>query len=128
MPTEQLLLRGTSGLVHGEIFPIRKGQTVIIGRSRGCDICLKRIKRYMDLPENERDKDKDFLSVSRRHIRLTFQDAARVELEDLSANGTYLDGKKMEQTVVLSDLSSVVHELMLGPREKFRLEYVAGDG
>lgn len=118
-----VLIRGVDGLVEGEVFPLRVGQSVLIGRSRGCEICLKRCKKYADLPEDVRHQDEEFLSVSRKHVRITFTATDGVEIEDLSTNGTFVDGERLNGKSLLSDLRDKGHDLRLGTREKLRIEW-----
>lgn len=58
-------------------------EPVVLGRQQGCDLLVRDAR------------------ASRRHLELVPEDGG-VRLNDLgSANGTYLDGRKVEQTVLL---------------------------
>ena len=75
-----------------------------IGRSNDCDICL------------------NVVHLSRNHARITVR-AGEVELEDLnSSNGTYLNGKKIENAV-LNDGDEITFDTLkfrvIGPRSEF---------
>ncbi|MBI3269549.1 MAG: FHA domain-containing protein [Planctomycetes bacterium] len=118
-----VLIRGVEGMVDGEVFPLRVGQSVSIGRSRGCEICLKRCKKYADMPEDVRRQDEEFLSVSRKHVRITFAATDNLEVEDLSTNGTYIDGERLTGKSLISDIRDKSHDLRLGMRERFKLEW-----
>ncbi len=124
--SEQILLRGIGGLVEGETFGVEYGETVIIGRSSSCDISLKKCEKYLLLPAEERDSEKHFQTVSRKHVRISFYNSTSIEVEDLSSNGTYLDGEQI-QRVTISDIKDRTHELLLGTKEKFVIEWGGGE-
>lgn len=76
------LLRGKAGSIAGEAFPIPSTGRAILGRSQNCDIVL---------PGNH---------VSRQHAELYFQ-SGRLHVKDLgSSNGTYVNRKKVQESVV----------------------------
>ena len=74
------------------------------------------------LDEEKRDAEKDFKTVSRKHARISCYDADNVEVEDLSSNGTFVDGERIDR-IVITDLGERSHELLLGTRERLRLEW-----
>ena len=121
-----LVLVGMAGYVDGEEYSLDVGSTVVVGRSRSCDISLQRCKRWLALDDGERDAAQDFKTVSRKHARISCYDPESVEVEDLSSNGTFVDGERVDR-VVLSDLRETGHELLLGTRETFRLEWRSED-
>ena len=125
--TEQLLLRGIGGLCEGEILSVDYGETIIIGRSSSCDFSMKKCEKYLLLDPEQKDSEKHFQTVSRKHVRLSFYNATSIEVEDLgSSNGTFLDGQQIDR-VIINDIKECTHELLLGTREKFVLEWTAGD-
>ncbi|MCC1497515.1 FHA domain-containing protein [Alcanivorax sp. 1008] len=76
------LLRGKTGSIAGEAFPIPPTGRAILGRSQGCDIVL---------PGTH---------VSRQHAELYFQ-SGRLHVKDLgSSNGTYVNRRKVQEGVV----------------------------
>jgi len=76
------LLRGKTGSIAGEAFPIPESGRAILGRSQDCDIVL---------PGSH---------VSRQHAELYFQ-SGRLHVKDLgSANGTYVNRRKVQDGVV----------------------------
>ena len=121
MPEGPVLV-GIQGFVQSEEFPLWRGATVVVGRSRGCDISLRRCKAWLALDPEKRSEQGDFKSVSRKHARISFHSEDNIEIEDLSSNGTFLDGQRITR-VVLHNLSERSHELLLGTHEKFRLEW-----
>ena len=48
-------LVGVEGFVEGEHYPVGLGATVVVGRSRSCDISLQRCKTWLALDEESRD-------------------------------------------------------------------------
>jgi len=125
--SEGPVLCGLEGFVQGEEFSIPLGASVVIGRSRGCDISLRRCKAWLALDPDDQDAEEDFKTVSRQHVRVGYDGADSVAIEDLSSNGTFVDGERIDQQVVISDLRERSHELLLGTREKFRLEWRCQD-
>jgi pSer/pThr/pTyr-binding forkhead associated (FHA) protein len=117
----RIVLKGLQGIVKDETFPIETGQEVVVGRSRSCEISLKSCHAYSMMEPEQRDKDEGLLTVSRKHLRIRFAKPEQVELEDLSSNGTFLDGKKVER-VTIADLPSKSYEVRLGRRETFKME------
>jgi len=121
------VLVGVDGFVAGEEIPLQYGKTIIVGRSRSCDISLRRCPRWRELPVEERETEADFKTVSRKHLRVTFYNANSIELEDLSSNGTFVDGKRIER-ILISDLKEREHEILLGTKERFSLAWKAPAG
>ena len=116
------VLVGTDGFVLGEEFQIDMGSTVVIGRSRTCDISLRRCRSWLAMDQAHRECEDDFKSVSRKHIRISYYDSSNIEVEDLSSNGTFVDGCRINRTVI-TDIRERSYELLLGTRERFRLEW-----
>jgi len=116
------VLVGTDGFVDGEQFPLDRGSTIVIGRSRSCDISLRRCPSWLAQDQEKRETDDDFRTVSRKHIRISYYDNSNIEVEDLSSNGTFVDGRRISRTVI-TDLRERSYELLLGTRERFRLEW-----
>jgi len=116
------MLIGVKGVVSGERFPLLANQEVLVGRSRSCEICLGKCRRWLQLNTAQQEADDEFNSVSRKHLRVIFRPPDTVELEDLSANGTFLDGQRLQRTRI-TDLKQRAREVRLGTRESFRLEW-----
>mgnify|MGYP001177146324 CR=1 FL=1 len=114
------VLEGIDGLVNGESFPLEYGQTVIVGRSRSCEISLRRCPKWLDLSPADREKEKDLKTVSRKHVRVSFYNANSIEIEDLSSNGTFVDGKRIDR-LLISDIKEKEHDILLGTRERLKL-------
>jgi pSer/pThr/pTyr-binding forkhead associated (FHA) protein len=118
-------LVGTAGLVVGECYVLNDGADIVIGRSRSCDISLRRTNGYLKSPSDVRDADHDFNTVSRRHLRLQVHDSI-VRLQDLSTNGTYCNEQQLEQSREI-DLSAGPATVRLGTRECFQLVMLPKD-
>lgn len=119
MGMERLSLKGLSGFALGELFYIEYGRTATIGRGRACSISYRNFKKY---PRKD-EKNKGLLSISRKHLRITFYNAHSIELKDLSANGTYINGKPIIKRLFITDMptSKTPYVLKLGPNETFLL-------
>ena len=122
MPDPCPVLVGIEGFVLGEEHSLKHGKTMVIGRSRTCDVSLRRCLRWLQLEPDQRDEEKDFKTVSRKHFRVTFYNANSIEIEDLSSNGTFIDGKRIDR-VLISDIKERDHEILLGTRERFKLAW-----
>ncbi len=122
MAGEGLVLVGIAGIMEGELFPLEYGKSVTIGRSRSCDISLRNCKRWDELEQAGGIPEETSKTVSRRHVKVTFHNAASIEIEDLSSNGTYLDGKRIDR-IVVTDVRETSHEVKLGGGDVLRLEW-----
>jgi len=116
------VLVGTDGFVQGEEYLVPFGSTVIVGRSRGCEFSLRRCKSWLALDPEQRNAEQDFQTVSRKHVRISYYDPGNIEIEDLSSNGTFLNGQRIRR-IVITDLRERSYEILLGVRERFRLEW-----
>jgi len=119
------VLIGTAGLVAGECYVLKEGADVVVGRSRACDISLRRTPGYLKAPAATRDADHDFNTVSRRHLRLQVHDSI-VRLQDMSTNGTFCDDEQLHEAREV-DLSGGAHIVRLGTRECFQMVLLPKD-
>jgi len=106
-------------MVEGECFLLDQGVDLIIGRSRSCDISLRRTTAYLKTPPAARDSDHDFNTVSRRHLRILVTEASAA-LQDLSTNGTFYNGDALKDLLKV-DLKAGACTIRLGTRETFQL-------
>jgi len=122
MSAQGPVLVGTRGMVEGESFALEYGKSIIIGRSRSCDLSVRNCRRWIEAEEAGTEPKDGAKTVSRRHLKITFHDANSIELEDLSSNGTFVDGKRIDRLVV-TDVKETAHEITLGGGDVFRLEW-----
>jgi pSer/pThr/pTyr-binding forkhead associated (FHA) protein len=111
-----LLLRGVEGIGAGETAKISLGESLDVGRSRHCGWSLKKTAKYLKDVDGEREairKSVAFRSVSRRHCRISYLAADLVEVVNLSRNGTFVDGHRVDR-VVLDDCRRAAHRIRLG--------------
>jgi pSer/pThr/pTyr-binding forkhead associated (FHA) protein len=124
--TDQVpVLIGTAGMVEGECFVLGEGVDLTIGRSRSCDVSLRKTSAYLKTPSQVRDNDHDFNTVSRRHLRLHIKEGTAA-LQDLSSNGTYCNGEQLVQPRKV-DLKAGACSIRLGTRETFDLALMPKD-
>ena len=112
-----LRLKGFGDLAEGEDIKLCLGETVICGRSRHCDWSLKRAAGYLKHAADERKEIRETIawrSISRRHCRITYIAPDMVDIENLSSNGTLVDGHQVDR-LVLTDCRERTHEITLGP-------------
>ncbi|MBA3686806.1 MAG: FHA domain-containing protein [Planctomycetes bacterium] len=119
------VLLGTAGFVLGECFVLGDGSDVVIGRSRSCDISLRRAANYLKAASETRDVDQDFNTVSRRHLRLQVHESV-VRVQDLSTNGTFCNDDPVQQAREI-DLANGAFSLRLGTRETFQVQMLPKD-
>lgn len=111
-----LRLAGRDGLTRGESLKVSLGETVVVGRSRACDLSLKKTPRYLCDDDGERARIQaslPFRATSRRHVRITYLAPDLVEVQNLSPNGTIVDGHLVDR-VLLTDVRRTPHEIRLG--------------
>ena len=97
-----LLVRGHGGILAGAEHTLAPGETLVVGRSRTCDLSL----RGTDAFRGREDAatlllTKEFNRVSRVHCEIAYHEDGRVEIRDLSRNGTLVDGNRVGRTHVV---------------------------
>ncbi|HEX3132857.1 MAG TPA: FHA domain-containing protein [Planctomycetota bacterium] len=118
--TDQVpVLLGTAGMVDGECFMLDRGIDIVVGRSRSCDVSLRRTAVYLKTPPAQRDNDHDFNTVSRRHLKITVS-GTTASVQNLSTNGTFFNGEPMREPQKV-DLAVGPCTVRLGTRESFQL-------
>lgn len=116
-PSPSLLVRAADAAAQGETIRLSLGESLLCGRSRQCGWSLKRTLPYLEDADGARERLRStlaFTSVSRRHCRITFLAADLVEVENLSPNGTLVDGRPIDR-LVLTDCRMHAHRVQLGP-------------
>ena len=109
---------------NGQTLRLGVGETAIVGRSRYCDWSLKRAPAYLKSKGRTRlrlQKKPIYNTVSRRHLRIAFQAQDRVEIVNMSGNGTYVDGRLIERHILqvgeVIQVGTYRLEFRLGRRE-----------
>lgn len=113
-----LSVRGLGELAQGQKVKLCLGESIVVGRSRHCDWSLRRAPAYLKSDPDGRDQirhDLAYNSVSRKHARLSYVAPDMVEIENLSGNGTLVDGKLVDK-IVLADCRTATHRIQLGPK------------
>ena len=113
-------LRGIEGHVKDEEMRLEYGRTIVVGRSRSCDFSLRRIETWLEKGEEEREKDRSFKTVSAKHFEITMYNLGSIEIVNLSPNGTYVDGSRVDK-LVIDDIAEKTHEIKIGLGEKFEI-------
>ena len=113
-----LVLEGRAGIAAGERLKVSLGETVTVGRSRTCQFSLKKTPRFLSDADGEQASIRGSLgyrSVSRHHCRIAYLAPDLVEIVNLSRNGTFVDGHRVDR-IVLDDIRgpSRAHEIRLG--------------
>ncbi|MFT7619811.1 MAG: pSer/pThr/pTyr-binding forkhead associated (FHA) protein [Planctomycetota bacterium] len=91
---------GLSGLFNGSKATIRLGQCLVVGRSRMCGLSVARAEECIRLSKVALESHKSYRKISRQHFRICLVSVDRVEVEDLSTNGTVVNGFKIDRIAV----------------------------
>jgi hypothetical protein len=114
-------LVGVAGHFKDEVFPLRYGKTLTVGRSRSADFSLKRTEKYRVQTAEEREADESAQTISSKHFQITMYNWRSIEIKNLSPNGTTVDGKAVDH-LVINDAMTQTHEIQFGVEEAVRLE------
>lgn len=120
-----LVVKGVRGFFRGEQRELQVGDELTIGRSRHADLSLRRAKRFQARDDRVQVMGSEaFLSVSRKHVRIQYLHPGLIEVKDLSANGTFVDGRKVD-CIALTDFKERGHVIALGSTERLVLDIPA---
>jgi len=98
----RLLVVGHGGVLDGERRALLPGATLVVGRSRSCQLSLRRCRRFVtSRRQHELLRSDEFQRVSRVHCEIAYLPDGRVEIRDLSRNGTWVNGRRLERPRVL---------------------------
>lgn len=118
-----LLVKGVKGFLAGEEREVAVGEVLVVGRSRSADFSVRKARKLVERADAvEVMGTEAFLSVSRKHVRIHYMHPDLIEIQDLSSNGTYLDGRKVD-CVAVTDLKQRSHILALGAVERLVIEF-----
>ena len=98
------MISGRGGVLEGIRRILRPGMTLAIGRSRTCDISLRKAPGFLESEHPVAMLRSDpFRKVSRVHCEIAFLLDGRVEIRDLSRNGTLVDGARVVNSCTLAE-------------------------
>ena len=112
-----LSVRGVEGLLRGEVLLLAAGQEATLGRGAGSTLPLTRSAGYRALAEDPARLRAACQGVSRCHLRIAVTAPGEARIEDLSRAGTYVDGSRAAEPVLLRDLRDRAHEVRFGRSE-----------
>ncbi len=102
-PSVRLAVRGHGGLLAGVSHTLARGETLVIGRSRSCDLSLRRTTAFCRREDAPALLDsRQFNRVSRIHCEIEFRADGQVQIRDLSRNGTLVDGVRVGRSHLMS--------------------------
>jgi len=112
-PDLRVLLVGQGGLWEGLRKVIKPGVSVTIGRSRGCDVSLRRSPGFVDCDDATSVFHSEmFRKVSRVHCELELQVDGALRVRDLSRNGLLVAGVRVLDTYLIpADEDNIVLQL-----------------
>ena len=101
----RVLVEGQGTWFDGLRAVLEPGKVVVVGRSRSCDVSVRKSQHFRHLPDKDEVlRSTEFNRISRIHCELSLVGPRRVEVRDLSSNGTWVDGARVKGAVVV-DLS-----------------------
>jgi pSer/pThr/pTyr-binding forkhead associated (FHA) protein len=107
---DRVLVEGRGGLLEGVRVALRPGVPFVVGRSRSCDLSFRKAPGFSKRSDRERLlQSHEFNRLSRVHCELTLLESGRVEVRDLSHNGTWVDGDRVRGAVVVNLAHGAVH-------------------
>ena len=80
-------------------------------------------KSWLAMTEDERAADTSMKTVSARHFTITMFNTSSIEIHNLSPNGTFVDGRKVDR-VLIADASVRPHDIKFGMSEVLQLKVV----
>jgi hypothetical protein len=93
-------LAGQSGLFKGEETTLAIGQSLVVGRSRLCGLSVARARECLRMGKEALEAHKSYRKISRQHFKVTFINADMLEVEDLSTNGTVVNGHRVDKLII----------------------------
>lgn len=96
-PSASVRVQGKQGLFAGETARILIGQALVVGRSRMCDLSVARSGECQRMGRDALERHKSYRKISRKHLRICLVDADHLEIEDLSTNGTAVNGFRVDR-------------------------------
>lgn len=124
-PGGWLVLRGTEGILRGEILLIPAGREATVGRGSGSTLPLTRASGYRAMSVRPAALRQACQGVSRRHFRVAVPGPGEAVVEDLSRAGTFVDGSRLKEPLHLLDLADRSHEVRFGRGEVLEMRWVA---
>ncbi len=118
-------LLGCGGLFAGEEARILLGQCLVVGRSRTCDLSVARTTVFQKLGRDEVERNASYRRISRKHVRICLVEADVIEIEDLSTNGTVVNGHRVDR-IRLTGFSSPDSLVVVEFGEGERIELTPG--
>ena len=94
------VLNGRAGLFKGEQAVIHLGQRLIVGRSRMCEVSVARSAECLRLGKEALERHRSYRKISRRHFSVTYVAPDCLEIEDLSTNGTVVNGHRVDKILI----------------------------
>lgn len=105
------VVEGRTGLFKGEHAMLHLGQGIVVGRSRSCDVSVARAAECLKLSKEALEHHSSYRKISRKHFKVSLISADCLEVEDLSTNGTLVNGHKVQRlqiTGFMSDMKRVI--------------------
>jgi pSer/pThr/pTyr-binding forkhead associated (FHA) protein len=129
MNAVRLEVTGHGGLLAGAYHLLDAGETLVIGRSRSCDLSLRKTSAFGERPDApELLRSHQFNRVSRIHCEIEYRGDGHVQIRDLSRNGTIVDGVRVGRSQDLHvGRTRVAVELVDGTWGKLLLSEVPAD-
>jgi len=124
----RLLVAGHGGVLAGERRALLPGSTLVVGRSRSCQLSLRRCRAFLRSPRQRALlASPGFQRVSRVHCEIAYLHDGRVEIRDLSRNGTLVDGRRLTRPLVIVPGDESIEVVLADPvHGSLRIEFEIG--
>lgn len=101
---------GRGGLLDGAKAALRAGVPFVVGRSRSCDLSFRKAPGFVQRADRERLlRSNEFNRLSRIHCEMTLLQDGRVEIRDLSHNGTWVEGDRVSGARIVDLRHGAIH-------------------
>ncbi|MCE9636346.1 MAG: FHA domain-containing protein [Planctomycetes bacterium] len=105
-----ITVEGRGGLIDGVKMSLRVGATLTVGRSRECDLSFRKAPGFKRREDRETLlTSREFNRLSRVHCELTLLGDGRVEVVDVSQNGTWVEGDRVKGATLVDLRHGAVH-------------------
>jgi pSer/pThr/pTyr-binding forkhead associated (FHA) protein len=122
-PPRRLLVSGERGLFAETSTTLGVGETAVVGRSRFTTISAATTPIARRVGRSKLEASVAFRRLSRRHLEIVYESPTTVRIVDRSANGTLLDGARVNgsATLEIADLERRPARLRFGAGEELVL-------
>lgn len=99
---QNVLVEGRGTLLIGLRAELAPGDRVVFGRSRRCALSLRKAPAFLASKDQVAlIRSDEFNRVSREHLEIVHESGGRIVVRDLSRNGTWVRGVRIDDQIVV---------------------------